>query len=115
MTMSPKYFRKGMQAAFSAFFVCASLLAQETDRRLVKKIEPEYPTVLKDRGIGGVVRLKVLVRMDGTIKDVQVIGGNTILVEAATKAVKQWRYAIAERETTLEITVQFDPHAETHN
>jgi TonB family protein len=81
-----------------------------TERKVIKKIEPEYPSVLREKGIGGTVRLKVTVRADGTVKDVQTVGGNAVLVESATRAVKQWRYAPAEREATIELSIHFGQH-----
>jgi len=80
---------------------------QETERKIVKKIEPEYPSVLRDKGIGGTVRLRVTVKPDGTVKDVQTLGGNAVLVESATRAVKQWHYAAAERETVIDVSIHF--------
>ncbi|MBS1841160.1 MAG: energy transducer TonB [Acidobacteria bacterium] len=80
---------------------------QENDRKVIKKVEPEYPTVLRDKGIGGTVRLRVTVKVDGTVKDVQTIGGNAVLVESATRAVKQWRYAPGEHETVIDVSIHF--------
>src|SRR5215475_11131113 len=80
---------------------------QENERKVLKKVEPEYPSVLRDKGIGGTVRLRVIVKADGTVKDVQTVGGNAVLVESATRAVRQWRYAAADRETTIEVSIHF--------
>jgi|SRR5215467_9005056 len=86
------------------------VFSQDADRRIIKKVEPDYPAVLRDKGIGGTVRLRVTVRADGTVKDVQTLGGNAVLVDAAARAVKQWRYASAEKETTSEVSIHFGPH-----
>jgi TonB family protein len=80
---------------------------QDAERKIVKKVEPEYPSVLRDKGIGGTVRLRVTVKADGTVKDVQTIGGNAVLVESATRAVKQWHYAPADRETMIDVAIHF--------
>jgi len=80
---------------------------QENDRKVLKRVEPEYPSVLRDKGIGGTVRLRVTVKPDGTVKDVQTVGGNAVLVESATRAVKQWHYAPAERETIIDVSIHF--------
>jgi protein TonB len=80
---------------------------QDAERKIVKKVEPEYPSVLRDKGIGGTVRLRVTVKADGTVKDVQTIGGNAVLVESATRAVKQWRYAPTDRETLIDVAIHF--------
>ena len=109
--MSPNHLRTWVLLGI-IFFGTGLLAAQDLERKLIKRVEPDYPSVLKDRGIGGIVRLKVIVRADGTVKDVSVLGGNSILIESAVKAVKQWRYASMEKETSMEVSVQFDPHAE---
>lgn len=83
------------------------VFSQESDRKVLKKVEPEYPSVLREKGIGGTVRLRVTVRPDGTVKDVQTIGGNAVLADAATRAVKQWRYAPAEKEATIDLSLHF--------
>lgn len=86
------------------------VFSQDSDRKVLKKVEPEYPAVLRDKGIGGTVRLRVTVRPDGTVKDVQTIGGNAVLVESATRAVKQWRYAPSEKEASIDLSIRFGPH-----
>lgn len=86
------------------------VFSQDNDRKVLKKVEPEYPAVLRDKGIGGTVRLRVTVRPDGTVKDVQTIGGNAVLVESATRAVKQWRYAPSEKEAAIDISIHFGSH-----
>lgn len=81
--------------------------AQNSQRKVIKKVEPQYPEILRERGIGGTVRLKATVRADGTVRDVQVEGGNPILAESAVRAVKSWRYAPGESETTAEVVIHF--------
>ena len=87
--------------------------AQEvaTSRKVVKTVVAQYPSVLKRRGIGGTVKLRVLVSANGTVKDVQVLGGNPILSDCASKAVKQWVFAAAEKEESIEVSVGFDPNS----
>jgi TonB family protein len=84
--------------------------AQESSRKLLKKVEAQYPFALKQRGIGGTVRLKVYIKPDGSVRDTEVIGGSPALAAAAQKAVAQWRYAPAESETTMEVSIVFDPN-----
>ncbi len=86
--------------------------AQDNARKVLKKAPVPYPTILKSRGIGGTVRLKVLVKPDGTVRDTEVLGGNPILAESAQKSVMQWKFSPGSSETVLEISVVFDPHAE---
>jgi TonB family protein len=77
--------------------------------KALKMVAVQYPSVLKSRGIGGTVKLRVQVNANGTVKDVQVLGGNPILSECSVKAVKQWQFAATEKEENMEISVVFDP------
>lgn len=86
--------------------------AQDSTRKILKKVTPQYPSILKSKGIGGVVRLKVFIKPDGSVRDTELIGGNPILAESAQKAVAQWKFTPASSETNLEISVVFDPHSE---
>ena len=82
----------------------------EHDRKILKKVDAEYPAILKKRGIGGTVRLRVLVKADGSVKDVEVLGGNPSLADAAEKAVKQWKFAPGN-DSTINVSVTFDPNS----
>lgn len=83
-----------------------------SSRKVVKTVAAQYPSILKRKGIGGTVRLRVMVAPNGTVKDVQVLGGNPILADCATKAVKQWVFVSAEKEESVEISVGFDPNSQ---
>jgi TonB family protein len=83
---------------------------QDNERKIVKKVEAQYPAILKRRGIGGTVRLKVVVHADGSVKDVEVLGGNPALADAAEKAVRQWKFAPGG-ESTITVAVTFDPNS----
>ncbi len=84
--------------------------AQDNDRKIVKKVEAQYPSILKRRGIGGTVRMKVIVHADGSVKDVEVLGGNPALADSAEKAVRQWKFAPGG-ESTITVAVTFDPNS----
>jgi|SRR5580658_5859378 TonB family protein len=84
--------------------------AQDSDRKILKKVEAQYPMVLKRRGIGGTVRMKVAIHADGTVKDVEVLGGNPTLADSAEKAVRQWRFSPGG-ESTITVAVTFDPNS----
>ena len=91
----------------------ATSQAQDSARKVVKRVPVTYPTILKSKGIGGVVRLKVFVKPDGTVRDSEVLGGNPILAESAQKSVMQWKFSPASSETALELSVLFDPHSDS--
>jgi TonB family protein len=79
-------------------------------RRLILRIEPEYPETLKRLNIVGVVRLQVTISAKGNVEKVGLLGGNPILGESATSAVKQWVYATSPSRTIAEVTISFDSH-----
>jgi TonB family protein len=94
------------------FLSTASVEAQNTPglRKLVYKVPPKYPRELKQNAIGGVVRLSISISPNGSVAKVSPIGGNPILVDAATVAVKQWKYVPADHPSTAEIQLDFIPH-----
>jgi len=60
--------------------------------KLVSRVEPVYPLEAKQKGIEGEVLFEVTIDEQGEVIDVQVLGGNAILVGAAYDAVRYWRY-----------------------
>ena len=89
--------------------------AQDAGRKILKKVPVQYPLVLKMKGIGGTVRLKVFIKPDGSVRDTEVLGGSAILAETAQKSVSQWKFSPGSSETTMEVSVIFDPAAKPEN
>lgn len=89
-------------------------LRSQTDpvvtRKVVTRVEPDYPETLKRMYIGGVVRVEVVVNPSGTVESAQVLGGNPILGQAAMKAVKRWKYVPAAAKEKFVVKFEFDPH-----
>ena len=83
--------------------------AGNLDRQLVTRVEPEYPQTLQHLLIGGTVRLNVTISARGNVEDIQLLGGNPALAEAAMRAVKQWVYAPSPSQTTQEVSIPFVP------
>ena len=59
--------------------------------KLVKIVEPEYPPEARRARVEGVVVLEATVTEKGAVDNVKVISGPPLLIEAAVKAVQQWR------------------------
>jgi TonB family protein len=78
-------------------------------RRVVRTSEPDYPNIVKHAHIGGLVRLNVTVLASGGVAKVEIVGGNPIFAESATKAVLKWRYAPAASQTKEEVQINFTP------
>jgi TonB family protein len=109
-------YKKTLLIAFTCILALSitPLRAQKTEKSIRKKIysvEPIYPEMLKRSNIGGVVRLLVVITPKGTVETVNQLGGNAALVEAATTAVKKWKYASADAESTQEVSITFDPRS----
>jgi len=80
------------------------------ERKLITRVEPEYPETLKRLYIGGVVRVEVEIEPSGMVKSTKLLGGSPILGQSTMKAIKQWRYAPAASEETLTVKIEFDSH-----
>jgi TonB family protein len=103
------------------FIVCLSILAlpfalsspaqtdSKAERKLVTRVEPDYPPVLKMRQIGGTVRLEVTINSKGNVESARVLGGNPILAESAIAAVKKWKFVSADSSTTTAVSLDFNP------
>ena len=111
-----------MKKVSSLALVCFSILClcwtppasaqqkPEKERKLITRVEPDYPRVLKMRQIGGTVKLEITIAAKGNVEDVKVLGGNPILAESAVAAVKKWKYASADTATTSTVSLEFNPY-----
>src|SRR5260221_14405814 len=59
-------------------------------RKVIRTSEPNYPNIVKHAHIGGSVRLNLPVPASGDGPKGEIVGGNPIFVESATKAVLNW-------------------------
>jgi TonB family protein len=59
---------------------------------LVHRVEPEYPEEARQQQIQGPVVLDVHINQDGTVQEVKMVSGDSVLAQAAMDAVKQWRF-----------------------
>ena len=108
-----------LSRAFSLMFLAVVMaiclfpnraLAQNaTDRKVVTRVEPEYPDTLKRLYIGGVVRVEIVVSSSGSVQTTELLGGNPILGQSAMKAIKQWKYEAGSKEKMI-VQIEFDPH-----
>lgn len=104
-----------VQCVFLLTFLVAAGLsfpasAQESHRKLLVRVNPEYPETLRAAQIGGAVRLSVTVSASGAVTQVEVRGGNPILAEKAQQAVAKWKFAPAASQTVEEIRISFSTH-----
>ena len=87
-------------------------LSQNTNARVTRTVEPNYPLLAKQMKVQGAVVLQALIDKTGNIQDLHVVSGPAILAAAAREAVKQWHFkpyyqAGQAVETEARITVNF--------
>jgi protein TonB len=84
-----------------------------TPPRLLREVKAEYTEEARQRSISGDVLLEIVVRRDGSVGDVRVLQGlGGGLNDRAVRAVRQWRFAPAERlgaavDVIVEVAVEF--------
>ena len=91
-----------------AFLLVVSLMQGQEARRVIYRTNPVYPPILKDKQIGGLVRILAVVTPAGAVKETEGLGGNPVLVTASEAAVKQWKFQPAANETREIVTLRFD-------
>ena len=71
---------------------------------LLHRVEPDYPEAARAQQIQGPVVLDVHIGRDGTVLEVKLVSGQTLLSDAAIAAVKQWKFQPREVQgNTLEM------------
>jgi TonB family protein len=100
-------------AAIPAAFPADAQTAENADspstRKVINKVVPGYPSMARTMNLTGTVRLEALVLANGTVKSIQVKGGNPLLAQAAQNAVWEWKWAKAEHESTEALEFRFRP------
>jgi TonB family protein len=83
--------------------------------RLLRRVPPQYPAAARSLRIQGVVKLEATIGADGTVRNLRVVSGNPYLVDAAKRAVEDWKYQPAklhggsvDSETTVNVNFKLD-------
>jgi TonB family protein len=92
----------------------ASAFAQSDDsaqsaRKVKNKVVPAYPAIARTMNLTGKVKLEALVLANGSVKSVQVKGGNPLLIQSAENAIQSWKWEKAEHESTELVEFSFSP------
>lgn len=106
----PRWMRPIIYGCLLVVFLLFSyhpFLAQSSSRKVKTRIEPEYPELARKNNITGTARVEVLVTPEGKVKDVKVLGGNPVLVQAVVSAVSKWKYEPASEETSIVLKFDF--------
>lgn len=81
----------------------------ESPRPIVFQVAPSYPAIAASLKLIGTVQLQVIVKADGTVREIHVLGGHPLLAAAAVEALKQWKYQSTTKETIESVRISFGP------
>ena len=77
--------------------------------KLISQLKPSYPDLARRAGVQGVVRFTAVIGLDGRIRNLQLVSGHPLLVQAAGDSVKQWVYQPTELNgRPVEVITQID-------
>ena len=62
------------------------------EANLIHKVMPVYPPLAKSARVQGTVEFTAIIGKDGAIRELKLVRGHPLLVNAAKQAVEQWRY-----------------------
>jgi len=79
----------------------------DQERKIVRREEPEYPTIAAKMNLYGTVRLKIWITPEGSVRRLEYIGGHPLLAESALKALKAWKYQPATQESPTFVELKF--------
>jgi len=99
--------RAALCLALALTFLSATTIPQENEPKVLKKVLPVYPDILKKMGVSGTVRVRITIGADGSVKDVEARGGNAIFIDSVAAAVRNWKFVSGERQRSAEVTVTF--------
>jgi TonB family protein len=77
-------------------------------RKVKSKTVPEYPALAKQMNVTGKVKIEATISPDGRVTATKVVGGSPLLVNAASDALKKWRFETAAKETSEIIEFDFN-------
>ena len=95
--------------ALVGFALLIPAQASAADRAIKSKVTPVYPELARKMAVSGSVKVEVTIAPNGSVKNVKVIGGHPLLVDAAVDAVKRFKYETAPEESTQIVEFKFSP------
>jgi TonB family protein len=81
----------------------------QSARKVVNKVFPAYPAMARGMNLAGTVKLEAVVLANGSVKSIQVKGGNPVLVQAAQHALREWKWAKSDHDSTEMLEFRFNP------
>jgi len=99
----------GLVMVSSASSAGAQSAEGQSGRKVVNKVVPAYPSSARGMNLAGTVKLEALVLANGTVKSIQVKGGNPLLAQSAQNAVREWKWAKSDHDSTETLEFRFTP------
>jgi TonB family protein len=66
--------------------------AEEMQKRVVRRVDPDYPEAARAQNLSGVIVLDIVVGRDGAVIEVNPESGPEVLTRAAAEAVRWWQF-----------------------
>lgn len=80
-----------------------------SNRKIIKKVLPEYPQLARQLKIKGMVKLLVTVEPSGKVKSAKALGGSPAFVDAAMNVIDKWKFEPAPQPTVEPVEIKFEP------
>jgi TonB family protein len=102
----------GLLTLLAAILMLPSITrSQDTDsapkRKISHRVVPDFPALARQMNITGKVKLEATVEPDGRVKSTHAVGGSPLLIQAASQALKYWKFESGPKETTEIIEFDF--------
>jgi TonB family protein len=81
--------------------------APKTSRKVMVRVQPDYPDFFKNGHFQGRVVAEATVLPNGNVSSIEVKSGNPMFAEFASKALMKWKYAPGPEKTVEEVTFNF--------
>ena len=95
----------GMVVAFMPVLGAAE--QADAPRKITRKVLPVYPELARQWHLAATVKLVATVTPEGAVKSVRTLGGHPVFVNAAERAVLQWKYEPSKKETAEAVSLAF--------
>jgi TonB family protein len=113
-----------MKFWMAALLVSGSLFAADVkllhvtsmpESKIVNRVHADYPQDAADLGVHGVVKISIVIGLDGHVESARLISGHTLLVPAALQAARKWVFEptlVNEKPVRVatEISIPFESH-----
>lgn len=91
----------------TAISLSSSTSVAQESRRALSNPQPVYPELARRMNLEGVVKVELIVGVDGEIKDAKVLGGHPILVDVTLRALRNWKYERGRTESKIQLEFKF--------